>query len=217
MAVFGFASFEIHPTTWGGAGVLLHHAARELLASGHEVVFLLDIPDTFFDRFDREDRAKYFHPERCRAYRVEDLCRASPREDIEAIDAPYVRNAVRFAVALERLRREEHIDFFEFFEYCGVGTYALAQQLFSNAPERKIGIRVHNSVELIDRHEATKAIDRDRYLLYGLERRALSLGVGRSRTLAGLCSCLLRRRLPTPGGRHRRSAAPPRALPPHRP
>ena len=28
-----FVSYEIHPTTWGGAGVLLHHAAVRLLES----------------------------------------------------------------------------------------------------------------------------------------------------------------------------------------
>ena len=42
MSTILFVSYEIHPTTWGGAGVLLHHAAVQLLSEGHRVVFLLD-------------------------------------------------------------------------------------------------------------------------------------------------------------------------------
>ena len=84
MATICFVSYEIHPTTWGGCGVLLRHAAEHLLRRGHEIVFLLDVPREYFDRFDGTDRLTFSHAERCRAYHVDTLCEDFPlrREEI---------------------------------------------------------------------------------------------------------------------------------------
>src|SRR5439155_798365 len=57
MSVICFVSYEIHPTTRGGCGVLIHHAAERLLAAGHDVVLLLDMPEPAFRRFVTHHRA----------------------------------------------------------------------------------------------------------------------------------------------------------------
>ena len=170
-----FVSYEIHPSTWGGCGVLLHHAAEILLARGHEVVFLLDIPRHEFERFDRRDRLALPHPERCRAYRVDDLC-GGFRFRREEIPNEFQWKALRFAHALAKLGEQERFDWIELFEYCGVGYYAMVERLYGSGPaEGVLGLRLHNSLELIDRHEATKPVDRHRYEMYGLEHGAIHL------------------------------------------
>ena len=56
MSTICFVTYEIHPTTRGGCGVLLHHATELLLQQGHQVVFLLDIPRHEFNQFEQRDR-----------------------------------------------------------------------------------------------------------------------------------------------------------------
>lgn len=173
MTKIAFVSYEIHPTTWGGAGVLLRHAAEQLLRAGHEVSFLLDVPEKYFRRFADVDRLSLPHPERCRAHHVDALCADLGLREEEVGD-PFLWKALRFDHALDRMLRVDPADFVEFFEYCGVAHYALVAKLFGRRHRNAIlGIRTHNSVEWIDHHEATKRIDRSRYLLYALERGAL--------------------------------------------
>src|SRR5688500_17840917 len=71
-----FVSYEISPTTWGGCGTLLHNAAYVLLTHGHEVIFVLDMPYDYFDRFQHHDRLALPNSERCRAYHVDTLCQS---------------------------------------------------------------------------------------------------------------------------------------------
>jgi len=169
-----FATYEFHPTTWGGCGVLLRHATDLLLSQGHEVVLLLDIPKDYFDRFVDRDHPTLADPKRCTAYHADSLCENFP-SDIAEVASPFIWKSLRFAHALRVLAETDPVDFVEFFEYCGVGYHSFAEKRFGLQPERPIlGSRVHNSVELIDLHEGTKEIDRDRCILYGLERAALA-------------------------------------------
>jgi glycosyltransferase involved in cell wall biosynthesis len=184
MSVICFVTYEIHPTTWGGCGVLLRHAAEHLLRAGHEVVFLLDIPKHQFDQFVTKDRLGLPNADRCRAYHADTLCEdcTLPLDQSPGINA---WKSVRFAHAVERvLNSEPRIDFVEFFEYCGVSYYSLTRRLFGDGPLAKPGIsgvlpvlgsRLHNSLELIDDCSATRFLDRDRYQLYALERAGLRL------------------------------------------
>lgn len=178
-----FVTYEIHPTTWGGCGVLLRHAAEHLLRAGGEVVFLLDIPRHEFDRFVQRDRFVLPHADRVRAYHADTLCEdCMLRQD----QAPGVNawKSVRFAHAIEKVvAAEPRIDFVEFFEYCGVSYYAMSRRLFGRGPIARgvgdrapvLGTRLHNSLELIDDFGASRFLDRERYQLYALERAGLRL------------------------------------------
>lgn len=169
-----FATYEFHPTTWGGCGVLLRHATDQLLERGHEVVLLLDVPSAYFERFVERDHPTLSVPERCRAHHVDALCEDLPFDEGE-ISSPFVLKSLRFAHAARRLAEIDPVDFVEFFEYCGVGYHAFVEKRFGLQPPAPVlGVRVHNSVELIDLHEGTKPIDRDRSILYGLERAGLA-------------------------------------------
>lgn len=174
-----FVTYEIHPTTRGGCGVLLHHAAELLLREGHEVIFLLDIPLHEFRSFIETDRKTFANWENCRAYHVGTLC-----SDAGIADSPQghrsVWESVRFAAAWEAVERTERPDAVEFFEYCGVTYHALVRRAFSQpsgseAKRPTIAIRLHNSLELMDRFGAVPYVDLDRYRQYALERASLRL------------------------------------------
>jgi len=175
MAVICFISYEIHPTTWGGCGVLLRHAAELLLDRGHTVIFLLDLSAEHFRQFDRRDRPQLPNADRCRAYRVDDLCvdLPCPREHV---GNTYQYNSLRLAQAYQRLAARERIDYAEFFDYCGPGYYTMARRLYGeDAGGAVLGIRIHTTVEMMDVRGATRCVDRERYGLYALERASLRL------------------------------------------
>lgn len=170
-----FVSYEIHPTTWGGCGVLLHNAAHVLLKQGHTIIFLLDVPHKEFVRFRDQDRLKLPHAERCQAYHVDTLC-----DDISYTALDFKQRfawlAYRFHYAAQKVAALEQPDVIEFFDYGGVAHYALAAKLTQNAyPDSLVTVRLHNPEELMDRQEATKFHDLSRNVAYALEHHALRL------------------------------------------
>lgn len=178
MRTICFVSYEIHPTTPGGCGVLLHHAAELLLRRGRRVIFLLDVPRADFERFDRHDRAAFSSAGNCRAYDVQELAADMPAETREAIPSVPMFRSFRFAWALRKLlEREPDIDYVEFFDFCGVAYYALLDRLFGPSRPRGpvLGVRLHGTIERIDEVGATRCWDLERYRLYAYERAALRL------------------------------------------
>ncbi len=174
MATICLVSYEIHPTTKGGCGVLLHHAAEVLLQRGHTVIFLLDLPRHEFEQFRDHDRLEMPDAERCRVYLVDDFMPDLPFAVHDLPDLTQFRS-LRFAHAVEKLLQRETIDFVEFFDFCGVGFYAMSKRLYGEAGGPVLGVRLHSSMELLDRHGASSAIDRPRYQLWGFERGAINL------------------------------------------
>lgn len=180
MAKICFVTYEIHPTTRGGCGVLLHHAAELLLQAGHEVTFLLAIPEHEFDQFVTRDHPGFSNSENCRAFHLGTLCEDFTLRE-EDCPSRSVHESARFAHACERLFARERFDFVEFFEYCGVAYYAMARRLFGRGAAGRggappvLGTRLHNSLELIDGVGSTRYLDRSRYHLYALEHAQLAL------------------------------------------
>jgi glycosyltransferase involved in cell wall biosynthesis len=170
-----FVTYEMHPTARGGAGVLIHHAADRLLAAGHEVVLILGIPASFVKQFMEKDRHTHLsRPENCRAYCVDELC-ADMTFSAANVPCSFQWESLRWAHALRKVREIEKIDYVEFFDYCGAGYYAFAERLYAKKADARpvLGIRLHNTLELFDRHAAIK--NADRMILHGLERQALAL------------------------------------------
>lgn len=169
-----FVSYEIHPTTPGGAGVLIHHAIDHLTGQGHEALLLLDLDAASFARFADHDRLTFAHPGRVRAFRVDNLC-----GDFSAPSGASVFQvkSLRFAHALARLTAEHKIDLVEFFEYCGPGYYAFVQRLFEPSPGAGpvLASRVHGSVEVLERFGNGLVRDLDHFMQHSIERRGLAL------------------------------------------
>jgi len=170
-----FCSCEIHPTTRGGAGVFIHHAARLLLAQGHSVLLLLDLPRHDFERFDKHVRPSWDGSHRCAAFLVEDLGADLPIRPHEA-PTPASFNSLRWAAALQSLSRLHAIDLVEFYDFSGPAHAALALRAFGllSAP-RTVAVRVHTPLDLIDSVGGTRYLDRDRWSMHALERAAFRL------------------------------------------
>ncbi len=170
-----FCSCEIHPTTRGGAGVFVHHAARRLLAQGHAVLLLLDLPRHDFERFDKHVRPSWDGSHRCAAFLVEDLGANLPIRPHEA-PTPASFNSLRWAAALQSLSRLHPIDLVEFYDFSGPAHAALALRAFGLlAAPGTIAVRVHTPLDLIDAVGGTRYLDRDRWSMHALERAAFRL------------------------------------------
>jgi glycosyltransferase involved in cell wall biosynthesis len=174
MSVVCLVTYEIHPTTRGGCGVLLHHAAAHLIRAGHEIVLLLDVPADKFEQFCTIDRLALPNPDRCRAYRVDALSTGASRAG-----GLWLQRSIRFADALAAVAQQEKLDAVEFFDFTGAAYVALVRRLFYGATGGQngpaIAVRLHNTLELIDDFAPTREFDRDRYRLHALERAALRL------------------------------------------
>lgn len=168
-------SYEIHPVVPGGCGVLLHNSARVLLEQGHEIVFLLDVDPESFKRFNEIERLKLPKPENCRAYLVEELVRELNIPPF-LFGTLYEHKAYRFYQAARLLAELENPEIFEFFDYCGVAYYALSAKIAGlDFCSSHLAIRLHSSMELIDRQQPGSRHGIDRYIMYGLEHQGLRL------------------------------------------
>ncbi|MFA6044325.1 MAG: glycosyltransferase family 4 protein [Phycisphaerales bacterium] len=173
MGLICFASYEIHPTTAGGAGVLIHHAIDHLTAAGHEALLLLDLDAATFEKFAEHDRLSFAHPAKVRAFRVDDLCQDFV--DIRGASAFQVKS-LRFAHALAKLQATHPITLVEYFEYCGPGYYSFVQRLFEATPTGPVlASRIHGSVEVLERFGSGLVRDEHHFMQHAIERRALAL------------------------------------------
>lgn len=170
-----FVTSEIAPTTWGGCGSLLFHAARFLLERQHEVIFVLDLPVDYFDRFQNQDRFLLPHPEHCRAYHVDSIVAGSdPGQHLFA--SPDAWRSYRYHLACSYVARMERPDIIEFHDFLGIGHYALTMKVAGiDHLNSHIVVRTHNSVEVMDILGPDHSISACDHFVYDLERSALQL------------------------------------------
>jgi glycosyltransferase involved in cell wall biosynthesis len=174
LAHIAFASYEISPTTAGGAGVFVRSAVEALLRDGHRVSVLLDIPDAEFERWQKEDSSDLPNRSCLRSVRVDAAC-TDMDTDRGAFPSEAHWRSRRFAHALAKLHAAVPVDFAEFFDYCGSAYYAAVQRAAEPAMfPPLIGVRLHNTIEVMDRRVASEFAP-SRLYDYGLERAALSL------------------------------------------
>ncbi len=175
MSKICFVSYELHPSTWGGCGVLLYNAAHILLKGNHEVIFLLDVPQREFENFTKKDIYSFPNHQNCRAYLVDRLC-----EDMQPGETDFsgwsLWKSYRFFHACRKVCQVESPDVVEFFDYCGPAYYALNAKVAGLCFRKQhIAVRLHNSREMIDAFEPTKPLNYENYLMYALEHFSLRL------------------------------------------
>lgn len=172
MAKICFVSYEIHPVTPGGCGVLLYNSARVLLEQGHEIIFLFDMPSDDFANFEPQS---YPNGHNCRAYLVEDLC-ADITRHVQDFSSEYSWRAYRFHWATQHVYDTERPDLIEFFDYNGVAHYALSAKITNSAYNQScLVVRLHNPDQLINRYQPQTYLTHDEYTIYALEHSALRM------------------------------------------
>ncbi len=168
-----FVSYELFPVTRGGCGALLHNVAAQLLAAGDQVIFLLDVSQETFERFDLVERLKLPNASNCVAYRVESLLGAD-MADISAFNCWYDWRAYVLHQAALRVHEAHRPALIEFFDYHGVAYYALSEKIaLSEYEGSHIAVRFHATIEAMDTVDLTNSLHPDLYTLYSLERASL--------------------------------------------
>ena len=170
MKHYVFATYELHPVTPGGAGVLVAGAVRSLVRAGHRVTVLADFPPA-----EIEQARRHASLDNVGAGLVEIVSVAEQLVAPQLEGSVFRQNSERFKLALELLSQRRPIDLVEFPEYAGMGLSSLRAHRTENwLPDTKMVVRVHGSLEFIDRAEGVLA-GQERLEMYGMEREGLRL------------------------------------------
>ena len=162
-------TYELAGATPGGAGVVIHSIAESLWRMGAAVILLADMTESSAMQYLAEQRAAGAPPDRFDVIMAQSLA----EETLE--DNEFISKAKRWALAIERLAAQRHIDMIEFFEYAGPASVLLArrQRGESSLPEHvKVAVRIHGSLEFIDVAEQAPFVSQ-REVMYRMERFCL--------------------------------------------
>lgn len=163
-----FVTYELAPINAGGVGTYITRMIPEL-AGRLRVIVLAGMSPEDVEAY---RRLGLHDPDGAginRVVSVDDVMRTMPNHP-----NVFVRNTQRFAHALAALCQEEPIDLIEMPEYAGMayGALKLKRQHGAFAGKRML-VRLHGSLELIDYHGETTSFTLERRMIYGMERYAM--------------------------------------------
>lgn len=170
-----FVSDEIHPATKGGIGRLVLEAARELLAAGYDIHFLLVTTATDAHRF--TDFARVNLPG-VRVHHLDEVvAELDPAEDIPlwAIHFLPYHQSYRVAIALRYLVSRFAFDLIEFPDHRGLGFVTLKWRRLWGEPfaTARIVVRLHGTYELWIKADQGENHSRQELHTFRMERYCL--------------------------------------------
>jgi glycosyltransferase involved in cell wall biosynthesis len=170
MKHFVFPTYELQPVTPGGAGVFIAGAVRSLVRAGHHVTVLAHMPAGEVAQARRHAALDNVGSGHLEIASVDELL------ERPALDGSVFRkNSERFRLALDALNAKHVIDVVEFPEYAGMGLASLRAHRVENwLSTAQFSVRVHGSLELIDRAEGIGA-GQERLEMYAMERESLRM------------------------------------------
>ena len=169
-----FISYEINPVTPGGVGTFIASVTSALLRDDHRVSLLLDIGEEEFAAWQQYDAAATIGRDRLKSFRVHNLCETLAEQADEFPSVAHWKS-FQFAHCLRILHARMPADLVEFVDYCGPAYYSLLARLAEPAAfPARIVVRLHNSIEVIDRRVGN-AFQSFRTYDYALERAAIAL------------------------------------------
>lgn len=169
-----FISYEINPVTPGGVGTFIASITSVLLRDGHRVSLLLDIGEEEFAAWQQYDAVAPDCRARLKSFRVHNLCETLAEQADEFPSVAHWKS-FQFAHCLRVLHAQMPVDLVEFVDYCGPAYYSLLARLAEPAAfPARIAVRLHNSIEIIDRRVGN-AFQSFRTYDYALERAAIAL------------------------------------------
>jgi glycosyltransferase involved in cell wall biosynthesis len=167
-----FPTYELHPVNPGGAGVLVAGMVRVLARAGIRSTVLGDFPEGEVHQAN-EGLAGEGFADPIRVVSVRSLIGEKP---LRPGATHYEVNSAAFSAALQRLAEKDPFDLVEFPEYAGIGFAALRERLERGGFARvKLAVRIHGSLEAIDRAEQVRVDDVGRLRMYRMERLGMQL------------------------------------------
>lgn len=168
-----FPTYELHPVNPGGAGVLVAGTVRILANAGLRSTVLCDFPDHEVAAAN-EGFAGEGIADRVKAVSLRSLAKKEPPHPGAA---EYETNSHAFARGLRELHERDPIGLIEFPEYAGLGFSALRDRLEGGVlADVRMVVRIHGSLEAIDRAERVNVEQLDRLRMYRMERLGMELG-----------------------------------------
>jgi glycosyltransferase involved in cell wall biosynthesis len=174
MRHFCLFSYEIFPFTRGGAGTYITSVSIRLLEMGNTVTLVLDVDENTFQRIVENTKNQAIKSGKLEFKLLSNIISidSAPRQNFPS-DAHW--KSYLFSLAVESIHAHTPIDVLEFVDYCGPSYYTLLKRAATpHKYPQLIVIRMHNTIELIDRCASSNFLQ-SRIFDYWLERTAISL------------------------------------------
>ena len=172
-----FVSYEISPTTKGGAGAFIANVIKHLQKKSdsiNEIILLLDITREEYIRFEYHDKLQFHNSSNIRSYLVDEFCKDLPYGS-ECFASYQLWKSYRFDYAIQKLLSIENLDIIEFFDYTGIAYVSLNRKFIDkNMDKIHLTIRYHMSIFPIHNFLPIKP-EISMLISYGMESRSFEL------------------------------------------
>jgi glycosyltransferase involved in cell wall biosynthesis len=162
-----YVTYELSPFTKGGVGTYMQHIVEEALRTKKKVALLFGISQQTVNRI-RDSYASRECNDLLKFYSIYDFAwhRDGPNE--------FWSKSKMFCESIIEILNLETINYIEFFDYCGPAYHTLCEKALNPAlRDIPIAIRIHNTIEVIDRFSGR--IQEGISSPYWLEREAIAL------------------------------------------
>lgn len=171
-----FVSYELYPINPGGCGVLIWNAIQKLLeVNDVNITLLLDMPKFECDMFKREHKPKIKNNERLNIVCLSEILKNKKLEgSLEDFKNIFMWKSYMFYQGLLEINKQFSIDYIEFFDYVGIGYFAIRAKKYEGQFDDCImGIRAHCTIDLMDVEQNQFDFCYEKLMMFQMEKQAL--------------------------------------------
>lgn len=173
-----FVSYELYPINSGGCGVFVNNAVNELLTLFQEieVTLVLDMAISEVRKFEEIYKPHIAGNERLRCVCVSEvLSNINLDISFENLNNIYLWKSYQFFKVLDFVNNNiKHIDYIEFFDYVGIGFYAIRAQKYEKYFGKCLtAVRAHCTIDLMDIEQKQNDFNEEKIVMYQMEKMAL--------------------------------------------
>lgn len=171
---FVFVSYELAPINAGGCGVFIHNALQELLKdSDNHIVLLLDMPKYECEQYENEYKPQLPNNKNLKIVCLSEILKGDVGCGQE-YDNIFLQKSYRFYKGLLLLCEQLAINYIEFFDYVGIGYFAIRAKRFEGEFENIIlSVRAHCTIDLMDIEQIPNEINLYKIEMYQMEKDAI--------------------------------------------
>lgn len=173
-----FVSYELYPINQGGCGVFIWTAVRRLLEQFKDIdiSLVLDIPLSEVEIFKTKYMPSIDGKERLKCFCVSEILqKIKPGIGFNELQNLYLWKSYQFYKVLEFVHSNyKKIDYIEFFDYVGIGFYAIRAQKYMRVFDNCItAVRAHCTVDLMDIEQKQIDFNEEKIIMYQMEKMAI--------------------------------------------